>query len=202
MERWKPLLVLHLRAAAVWIRNKWDFRCLGVYPNQPSKTCEILPSLNNKSSFKMFLFSSICSCFFGNLFYWEKMMGFSLSVSTTDTLLWELEVQYLCYNFRKNMQVQSRPLQFICVSSSLIYCSFWFVVVFICANTILQSWQQIQDKMCVSFIRVTAYRLTRKLIYQLQFVQMDPYVCAQGPGFQWLEASDFDGLKFWLSHLR
>lgn len=56
--------------------------------------------------------------------------------------------------------------------------------------------------MCVSFLAVTAYQLTWKLIYQLQFVQMDPYMGAQGSDFQWLEASDFDGLKFWLSHLR
>jgi len=42
----------------------------------------------------MFLLSSICLCFPMNLFYWEKMIDFLLSISTTDTLLWKLEVQY------------------------------------------------------------------------------------------------------------
>lgn len=74
--------------------HKWAFKCISAYSNQLPKTCEVLPSLNYKSSFKMFLFSSICSCFLGNLFCWEKMMVFLLSMSSTDTLLWKLEVQY------------------------------------------------------------------------------------------------------------
>lgn len=95
---------------------------------------------------------------------------------------WKFNI--LVLYLQEKMQVLPSPFKFICLSFSLIYCCFWLTVVFICTNTVLQMflcWHMMhQDEMWFSSSMVTTYWLSQKLIYQLQFVQMDLDLCIPG----------------------